>query len=63
MGIKMLNLCPSFEAEGQEYSMIGIQSKNRKEWVLTNIAGMYSKVTSVALYDTLGHDAIIYICD
>ena len=43
--------------------MIGIQSKNRKEWVLTNISGMFSKVTTVALYDTLGQDAMLYICN
>lgn len=63
IGIRVLNLCPPFEAEGKEFSMIGIQSKNRKEWVLTNIAGMYSKVTTVALYDTLGQDAMVYICN
>ena len=40
-GIKAMNLAPEFEAEGKMHRMIGIQSKNRVEWVLTNIAGMY----------------------
>ena len=40
---------------------MGIQSKNRKEWVLTNLAGMYNNITTVALYDTLGPDATRFI--
>lgn len=42
---------------------MGIQSKNRQEWVITNIAGMFQKTTSVALYDTLGPDAIEFVCN
>ena len=40
---------------------MGIQSKNRKEWCLTNLGNMRQKITSVALYDTLGKDAMRYI--
>jgi len=42
---------------------MGIQSKNRKEWCLMNLGNMRQKITSVALYDTLGKDAMRFIID
>lgn len=41
---------------------MGIQSKNRKEWALTHLANMYQDTTTVALYDTLGPDALKFVC-
>jgi long-chain acyl-CoA synthetase len=43
------------------WRFMGIQAKNRKEWVLQHVAGMHQKVTTVALYDTLGQDAMRFV--
>lgn len=40
---------------------MGIQSKNRKEWCLLNLGNMRQRITSVALYDTLGVEAMRFI--
>ena len=40
-GIMALGLAPEVEAEGKKWRFMGVQSKNRKEWILTNIAGCY----------------------
>ena len=60
-GMIALNLVPEIEAEGKQWRFMGIQSKNRKEWVITNIANMHQCITSVALYDTLGPDAAKFV--
>lgn len=49
------------EEGGEKMRFMGIQSKNRVEWALCHIANMFQKTTTVALYDTLGHQAIKYI--
>lgn len=58
-----LNLAPEIEAEGTMWRFIGIQSKNRPEWVTTNLANMHQGITTVALYDTLGPDAAKFVFD
>lgn len=62
-GTHALNLVPEVEGEGdgKKYKFMGIQSKNRLEWSLLNVAGMVNAVTTVPLYDTLGEDATRYI--
>ena len=62
---QILNLAPVVDAtdEGKQWRFIGIQSKNRTEWVLNHWGNMLIGVTTVALYDTLGHDAFKYIVD
>ena len=40
-GMMALDLAPPIQAEDREWRFIGIQSKNRKEWVLTNLANMH----------------------
>lgn len=60
-GINALNLAPDIEAEGTTYRFIGIQSKNRAEWVEFHIANLHQSVTSVAFFDTLGPDAQKFI--
>lgn len=40
---------------------MGIQSKNREEWILVHIANMKSSVTTVAFYDTLGPQAVEFV--
>ena len=60
-GLAALRLIPDIKAEGSAWRFNGIQSKNRKEWVLAHLANMYQGVTTVAFYDTLGPDAQKYI--
>ncbi len=45
------------------WRFIGIQSKNREEWNITNWANMNQGITTIALYDTLGQDALKYVCN
>jgi len=60
-GIMALDLAPEVEAEDNKWRFIGIQSKNRAEWVTTNLANMHQGITTVALYDTLGPDAAKFV--
>ena len=53
-GYLALEMIPTIQAEDKEWRFIGIQSKNRAEWLLTHFANMFQSVTTVALYDTLG---------
>ena len=50
-------------AEGKDWRFLGIQSKNRKEWVLTHLANMFQNVTTIAFYDTLAPEATKYCVD
>lgn len=52
-----LNLAPDIEAEDTTYRFIGIQSKNRAEWVISHLANLHQSITTVAFFDTLGPDA------
>jgi long-chain acyl-CoA synthetase len=47
--------------DGKDWRFMGIQSKNRKEWNIVHLAGMYNNATTIALYDTLGVDAIKFV--
>lgn len=61
-GIQQLELAKPVEAEGQTFNFVGIFSKNREEWAVTEIACMMISITVVPLYDTLtdeGIDAIL----
>jgi long-subunit acyl-CoA synthetase (AMP-forming) len=44
-------------------SMLGLYSVNCKEWVLLDAAAHAYSMVSVPLYDTLGPDAVEYICN
>jgi len=47
----------------QPKSGVGLYSVNCKEWVLVDAAAHAYSMTSVPLYDTLGPDAVEYICN
>lgn len=49
------------KAENTNFRFIGIQSKNRAEWVITHLANAHQSITTVAFFDTLGPDAQKYI--
>lgn len=59
--IENLKLANSMSYEGNELRMIGILSKSREEWCVTDIACWMTSVTSVPLYDTLGEESICVI--
>lgn len=42
-------------------SRVGIYSKNRLEWMLTEIACNSQSMTLIAIYDTFGEDSIAYV--
>ena len=58
-----LGLVPEIEGDGKKWKFLGIQSKNRKEWVLTHCADIHQNITTIALYDTLGPDATKFVID
>ena len=64
-GLVAYNLIPELDGEGdgKQWRFMGAQSKNRAEWTLMNLACMHQGCTMVALYDTLGPEAIRYIFD
>ena len=62
-GYLALDMVPAIQAEDKEWRFLGIQSKNRAEWLLTHFANIFKSVTTVALYDTLGVEAIKYCVD
>jgi hypothetical protein len=39
--MKEFNLAPEVEAEDTTFKFIGIQSKNRADWVLTHLANIH----------------------
>lgn len=41
--------------------MIGIFSKNRLEWTITDIAANLFNLTTIPIYDTLGDENITYV--
>jgi len=55
------NLPKAIPYDGKTLKTIGIYSKNREEWLITDIACWYCSVTCVPLYDTLGEESIAWI--
>lgn len=51
----------SVEENDEKHRMIGIFAKNSLEWMLCDLAGAMSSITSVTLYDTLGPQSTQYI--
>lgn len=63
-GALELNLCPEVVTpEDGKLNFIGIYSKNREEWVVTDLAAHLISATVVTFYDTLGESTIEYILD
>ena len=60
-GYKALDMMPDIEGEGRTWNFMGIFSKNRPEWVLTDLACASLRGTTIAFYDTLGPLAIEYV--
>ena len=62
------NLCPrevstQLPKETTLLRVIGLYSKNRKEWTLIDAAAAYGNITTVPLYDTLGKEYTAHIVE
>lgn len=55
------DLCPKIKTEDGTFSCIGLYSKNREEWIITDLGSVLTGITVVTLYDTLGKESIDYI--
>ena len=61
-GISLLNLCPEVKCKsGDTFKFLGIYSRNREEWMISDIASHMNSVSIVTLYDTLGDNTIEFI--
>ena len=43
------------------HAFLGLYSKNRTDWVITDLACVFQTITSIPIYDTLQSDALDYI--
>lgn len=43
------------------WKFMGIYSKNREEWVLTDFSNIKNSVVTIAFYDTLGPAAVEFV--
>jgi len=62
-GMALQKIGNTLQYEGNELRIIGIYSKTREEWCITDIACWMNSITSVPLYDTLGEESISWIFD
>ena len=49
--------------EGEKLKLVGIFSKNRIEWGITDWACLLYSCTTIPLYDTLGDENITYVLE
>ena len=56
-------LVPKQEFEDGQFRTVALYSKNREEWVITDLACVLAAFTAVTLYDTLGKESLEYILD
>lgn len=63
-GILNMDLAPVV-SEYKAYSLrfIAVYSKNREEYILTDVAAAVYGLVTVAIYDTLGPEAMRHILD
>ena len=63
-GVMNLGLCPEIETkENGKFRFLGIYSKNREEWVISDLACHLNSITVVTIYDSLGDHTIEFIID
>jgi len=63
-GLLKLNLCPNIEsAYDGTFRFLGLWGKNKREWVIADLAAHGIGSTVVTFYDTLGDDTVEYILD
>lgn len=55
------DLCPAKDTPDGRFRFIGIYSKNREEWVVSDFGSTLTAITTVTLYDTQDKDSMEYI--
>ena len=60
-GISKLGLAPDVEAEDKIWRFIGIFSRNREEWLLTHLANMHIKSTTVGIFDSMEEESCRFL--
>lgn len=55
------DLCPKREIDNSTLRIMGLYSRNREEWSLTDFACILGNISSVPLYETLGDKSIEFI--
>jgi long-chain acyl-CoA synthetase len=55
------DLCPKITNEEGTFRFVALYSKNREEWIVSDLGAMLTGTTVVTLYDTLGQESIDYI--
>ena len=63
LGAGLCDLIPQITVDGENYSFVGVHSKNRMEWMIADIACSLHGLINVPFYDTLGEDTITYILE
>lgn len=61
-GIETLGLCPEIKTkENGNLKFLGIYSKNREEWIISDYACHMNSITVITLYDSLGDYSVEFI--
>lgn len=56
-------LAPKIKFDDGEFRTVALYSKNREEWVITDLGCSLTAITTVTLYDTLGKESLEFILD
>jgi long-chain acyl-CoA synthetase len=63
LGSGLLNLNLSYLTDDKDLNLIGIYSKNRYEFNISDLACSLYGLTSVPLYETLGVENLVFCLD
>ena len=61
--MEKMNLYASQEYKGKILKTVAIYSRNREEWIFTDIACWMANIANVPLYDALGEESISWIME
>jgi long-chain acyl-CoA synthetase len=56
-------LAPKIKFDDGEFRTVALYSKNREEWIITDLGCALTAITTVTLYDTLGKESLEFILD
>ena len=62
-GMKKLNLFNSVQAEGREYKIMGLWSKNRYECICAQLANLHYRAITVGFFDAQSQEQVNEIMD
>ena len=56
-----MNLAPDVYHDQYTWNFLGVYSRNREEWAITDLACMRTSVTIVPFFDSLGANALEFV--